>query len=125
MIQTMMASAISPWTMTETMGAVSTLSRSFVNSDITRTGVPYCHGEARADCAQRAHPRGARPGRNGALFGPGRGRHLGRADRRGCRSVAPDLLSPLPLQARLAVCRLHRAELVSRRAGRQSRRRTD
>src|SRR6516162_4561386 len=106
MIQPTQASPIRKCTMTESMGAVSLAPRSFVNIDTTNSGVPYCHGPASADGAQRAHPRGTDPGRVGAVPGPRSGGHVGRTDRGGRRGIAAHLLSPLQLEARFVVCRL-------------------
>src|ERR1700722_9601840 len=105
------------WTTIETIAAVSLPLGSFVNIDITGSGVIYRHDPAGPDGAQRAHARGAAAGGPGAGPRSGRRGHLGRADRGGRRGVAAHVLSALLLQARSAVRRLHRVALVSRGVG--------
>src|SRR3984957_9733443 len=105
------------WVRSETIAAVSPRCQSFVNIDITGSGVIYRHDPAGPDGAQRAHARGAAAGGPGAGPRSGRRGHLGRADRGGRRGVAAHVLSALLLQARSAVRRLHRVALVSRGVG--------
>src|ERR1700719_2096621 len=82
------------------------------------SAVPYRHGPAGTDRAQRAHPRGVAPRGAAALPRSGRGTHVGRADRRGCRSLAAHVLSALRVQTRTALRGLRRwPALVSDRAG--------
>src|ERR1700728_4141583 len=93
----MTASPRIAWVRSETIAAVSLGWRSFVNIDITGSGVIYRHDQAGPDGAQWAHARGAAAGGGGAVPRPGRRGHLRRADRGGHLGVASHGLSTLLL----------------------------